>query len=126
MPQGNPPSNQLTLYNVFSDGIGAFGPTLQEITRVGLNELRYVKAANRGQITQASAIHFVESEQAAKEFENLVRDLQGTEITLISESTDKDWTVFLRSSASFYRPCVHTNPLFNYIIRFTLEVQRTK
>ena len=126
MPQGNPPSNQIELYVVFSDGIGAFGPSLNEISRLGLNELQYVKGANRGEETQVQAQHFVASEQEAIEFEALVTDLQGTEIALKSESTEKEWTVFLLTSRSFYRPCGHTDPLKNYIIRFTLGVQRTK
>jgi hypothetical protein len=126
MPQGHPPTNQLSLYVVFSEGIGAFGPTLEEITRLGLNKLRYVKGAERGAVTTATAFHFANTEQQAIEHLELVRVQQGKEMTLYSQSTDKSWTVFLRSSQGFYQPCVHTDPNKNFIIKYQLEIQRTK
>ena len=126
MPAGNPPSAELNVYLINSDTIGAFGPTLSEITRLGLNEQRFVKGADRGEVTFLTGIHFAETEEEAVEFLQLVTDLQGKELTLYSTSTDKDWLVFLRSSRTFYRPHVSTDPLRSYIIRLRLEVQRTK
>ncbi len=126
MPAGNPPTAELNVYLIDSDSIGAFGPTLNEITRLGLNEQRFVKGADRGEVTFASGIHFAESEEEAKEFVQLLTDLQGKEMTLYSTSTDKDWSVFLKSSRSFYRPHVSTDPLRAYIIRLRLEIQRTQ
>jgi len=126
MPAGNPPSNELNLYNVWSDGIGSFGPSLNEITRLGLRELRYIKGADRGETTNVSAIHMVQTEQEAKEYIETVTNLLGTEITLYSTSTEKSWSVFLIASRAFYRPMESTNELWNYIIRFQLELQRTQ
>lgn len=126
MPAGNPPSNQLTLYQVDSIGIGSFGPTFRDISRLGLNEIRYVVGANRGEVTTVRCLHYTIDEQSAIEHLGKVKDLQGTEINLISESTDKDWDVFLRRSRGYYRPVGSTDPNKNYLITYQLEIQRTK
>jgi len=126
MPDGNAPTAVLKLYQVDSNGIGGFGRTLSEITRLGLDELRYVKGAKRGDVSQVRCLHYMETELEAKEFIEDTENLQGSEMTLRSTSTEKEWLVFLLEVSSFYRPVVSTDPLKNYLITFTLSLQRTK
>jgi hypothetical protein len=126
MPDGNAPTVVLELYQVDSNGIAGFGPTLQEITRLGLDELRYVKGANRGKVGQARCLHYVETELEAIEKIQDIEGLQGSEMTLVSTSTEKEWLIFLLEVDAFYRPVVSTDPLKNFLITIVLTNQRTK
>ncbi len=126
MPDGSVPSNTLTLYQVDSDGIGPFGPRLREITRIGLDELRYIKGANRGDVANVRALHYTSTKQEAIEHIDLVEGLHGKEMNLESSSTDKNWLIFLLSSTSFYVPVSSTDPNKNFLITYNLSHQRTK
>lgn len=125
MPSGNPPTSRLSVYLINSSTIGSFGPSLREITRIGLSKLRYVKGANRGQRNQATGIHFTATEAEAKEKIAQMEGLQGKEVEVLSTSTEKNWTLFFISVSAFYRPCDGTNAARNYIIRFSIDCQRT-
>ena len=126
MPDGNAPTAVLEVYQVDSDGISGFGPSLQEISRLGLDELRYIKGANRGKVASTRCLHYLETELEAKEFIEDTEDLQGDEMTLRSTSTEKEWLIFLLEVDAFYRPVVSTDPLKNYLVTMTLTNQRTK
>jgi len=103
MPAGNPPSKNQAFYLVRSDQqqAGAFGPEFEDVTRLGVESQRYVQTAPRGDLVQVPAIHFVESEQEAREFIEAIKELQR------------------------YRPVVDTGR-GEFIINITLQWQLTK
>ena len=127
MPAGTPPSKNLELYLVRSNEsqLGAFGPTFEEITRLGLSNQRFSQTTPRGDVVQITAIHFTEEKVDATEFVDFVEGLQSYEINLESTSTGKEWMVFLRRVVANIVPIVDTGR-GSWMIDFVFELQRTK
>jgi hypothetical protein len=92
MPQGNIPSKTLELdFIPNKEGQwGSYGPDMLERTRVGLDNLLYLQAANRGQRVSITGWHYLNSREAAVEHIKTIEALAGNEVTL--KSTLDGWS----------------------------------
>ena len=105
--------------------MGAYGPDYEEITRLGISDQKFSQTTAKGDLVSVSCLHFVQDEDAAREFIELVEGLQSYEVNLRSDSTNKEFMAFIRRVTSNYRKIVDTGR-GEYKIDFQIELQRTK
>ena len=134
MPAGAVPDNELTLDVVFhrSGEIGAFAPRMEDVSRVGLDNMTFVEAGARGDRVTVQARHYVADEQAARDHVAAAEGLQGRELQLESVVDGFTWMVFLhRVQAGIRAIGTATIPIgdgertCSYVIAYQLDVQRT-
>jgi len=127
MPSGNPPDRDLSLYLVWSNNneLGGFGPRTDDISRLGLDDMRFIHRGDRGDQVVVNGISFAESQTEAINQAQIGESLSGSEVNLISTSTDKQFMVYLLRVAASYLPIGSTDRRRKYMIRYQMELKRT-
>ena len=128
MPAGSVPDADLVLYLVWSNSgqLGGFGPRTLDVSRMGLDDMRFIDIGSRGDRVTIPALDFAADLAQAKELVSTYEALSGKEVTLSSTSTLKQWLVYLHRVNAVYVPIGNTDPNKNYAIRLQLDCQRTK
>jgi hypothetical protein len=134
MPEGAVPDNQLILDIVFhrAGELGAFAPRMEDVSRVGLDNMVFVEAGSRGDRVTVQARHYCADEAEAQNHVAATEGLQGRELQLQSTIDGYSWMVFLHTVRSGIRPIgAATVPigdgvrLCTAVIVYQLDVQRT-
>jgi hypothetical protein len=134
MPAGTAPDIGLALDVVFHrDGqLGAFAPRMEDVSRVGLDNMTFVEAGQRGDRTTVQARQYVADESAGYEHLTATEALQGRELTLSSTIDGWQWMVFLhrvtggvRKIGSATVPIGDQAKTCECVVVYNLELQRT-
>jgi len=134
MPEGNVPSGSIELDNVPNkDGqFGSYGPVMFERTRLGLNNLLYLRGANRGDRVTIQGWHYVSSEAAAFDHIRQTEAKAGTEVTLKSLLDGFEKMVFIHRINGARRPIGTasvriggSSKTVSWRVIYTIELQRT-
>jgi len=100
------PDDELTFFRVKgheTGSMGSFGSTWNNISRVGLDEQRFIRTGLRGSVETVEMFALFVEEADAKEFERIARAKQGKE-TLIKEIlSELQWQVFIQDVKSGIR-----------------------